>query len=106
MSKAEERYLGQLVRLGCIVCREMCNVIDFPYEPPNEQLQLTVIHHMRSGQGGAQRAEDWLTIPLCVEDHTGSHGIHGDRSRIKQLKLTEVDLLALTIELHHKTYGV
>lgn len=106
MSKAEATYLGRLARLGCIVCRAYAEVVDETYDPPNEQLQLTVIHHVRAGQGGAQRAEDWLTMPLCVYDHVDKHGIHGDKARIKALKLTEMDCLAMTIELYHRTFGV
>lgn len=106
MSKAEGQYLGKLTRLGCIVCRAMCESIDWDYEPPNEQLQLTVVHHPREGQGGAQRAQNWLGIPLCVEHHTGKTGVHANGNKIPQLKLDEMDLLALTIELYHRTYGV
>jgi hypothetical protein len=45
-----------------------------------------------------QRASHWLTVPLCVPDHTGPQGIHGDRSAMRLRKLTELDLLAGTIE--------
>ena len=102
MRNAEGEYLGKLTRLGCIVCRQMVE----SYEAPDSSLQLTIIHHPREGQGGAQRAQNWLGIPLCVPHHVGKYGLHGNGNKIPQLKLDEMDLLALTIELYHETYGV
>lgn len=55
------------------------------------------LHHVREGQGMAQRASDWLVIPLCKEHHQGKHGIHGHGFEA-MTKLTEMDLLAATIE--------
>lgn len=52
----------------------------------------------REGQGMAQRAQNWLAIPLCPSCHTGPHGFHGDRQLLKARKLDEMDLLAMTIE--------
>lgn len=101
MKAAEARYLGKLTRLGCIVCRQLWS----DYEPPDSSLQLTVIHHPREGQGGAQRAQNWLGIPLCVEHHTGPVGVHQNGNKIPALKMDEMDLLSLTIELYHATYG-
>ena len=105
MRNAEAKYLGKLTRLGCIVCRHFCYVTSQPYEAPDPSLQLTVIHHPRAGEGGAQRAQNWLGIPLCVEHHTGKSGVHNNGNQIRSLKLDEMDLLALTIELYHTTYG-
>lgn len=104
MRAAEAAYLGKLVRLGCIVCRQDAESQGITYEPPDPSLQLTVIHHFRHGEGRC-RAENWLAIPLCVPDHTGSDGIHGNKRRMQAFKLFENDLLALTIELYHATYG-
>lgn len=105
MTRDESVYLGRLTRLGCIVCREYCKLMKVVYEPPDASLQQTVIHHVRAGQGGQQRAEHMLTIPLCVADHAGKHGMHGDKGRIRFLKLTEMDVLALTLETYFDTYG-
>ena len=56
-------------------------------------------HHIREGQGMAQRADDFLAIPLCKDCHQGQHnGIHGNRAMWKVMKKTELDLLAETIE--------
>ena len=46
----------------------------------------------------AQRASNFLTIPLCQPCHTGPRGVHGDKSMMRQLKLSELDMLAWTIE--------
>ena len=61
------------------------------------------VHHIREGQGMAQRADDWLTIPLCPDCHTGKNGIHGDKTMLRIMKATELDLLADT---YRKIYGV
>lgn len=56
------------------------------------------VHHIRTGQGGAQRASDFLTIPLCPECHQGKGGIHGDKSLMRVYKKSELSMLADTIE--------
>jgi len=61
------------------------------------------VHHIREGQGLAQRADSWLTIPLCVDCHTGKNGIHGDRAMLRIMKTDELGLLAKTLEV---LYGV
>lgn len=60
-------------------------------------------HHIREGQGMAQRASDFLAIPLCPECHQGQMGVHGDRTMLRIHKLTELDLLARTIELLYES---
>lgn len=81
-TKAEKRYLDRVAGLSCAVCGA----------------EGVHIHHAREGQGMAQRAQNWLAIPLCPPCHTGSQGIHGDRRLLKARKLDEMDLLASTIE--------
>lgn len=56
------------------------------------------VHHIREGQGMSQRASDFLTIPLCPDCHQGPSGIHGNKSFMRLRKLTELDMLAATIE--------
>lgn len=58
-------------------------------------------HHARTGQGGAQRASDFLAIALCTDCHTGKTGIHGDKGRLRQANVDEMDLLADTIAAVH-----
>lgn len=82
MSKASALHLSRVAALPCCLCgTEPCEV-----------------HHIREGQGMAQRASDFLTIPLCPDCHRGSKGVHGDRSMLRLMKVTELDLLAATIE--------
>lgn len=62
------------------------------------ELDGVQLHHIRDGQGMAQRASNYLVVPLCPDCHTGRYGLHGDKSRMRARKLTELDLLAITIE--------
>lgn len=86
MSLAAKRHLTAVAEQGCALCRRMGYD-----ETPAE------IHHIREGQGMAQRAQDWLVVPLCPEHHRGTHGIHGDRSAFRNAAVDELDLLADTI---------
>lgn len=88
MTDAEERYLGRVARLGCIRCLRL------GYGETPAQ-----IHQAREGEGGQQRAPNWLAIPLLDPHHTGSRGIHENRTALLPLKADEMDdLLAWTIE--------
>lgn len=75
-------YMGRVKALPCFVCGA---------PGPSHA------HHIRTGQGGAQRASDYLTIPLCWEHHQGKTGIHGDRSAWLLRKVNELDGVADTI---------
>lgn len=85
-TQAEAAYMGRVAALGCIVCRLLGD------GPTPAQ-----VHHVREGQGAAQRAGNYCTVPLCEPHHTGPAGIHGDRSALRMLKLDEMDLLNITI---------
>lgn len=87
MSNASKRHLSRVAGLGCALCRRL-GYSDTPAE----------VHHIREGQGMAQRAQDWLTVPLCPEHHRGRSGIHGDRSAFKDARCDELDLLSDVIE--------
>jgi hypothetical protein len=89
MSNAAKRHLSRLAGLGCILCKHLGT----PGTPAE-------IHHLRDGQGAAQRGSDWTAIPLCPEHHRGASGLHGlgTRGFAARYKLEELDLLALTIE--------
>lgn len=81
-TKAEKRYMDRVAQLDCVLCG------DSPVQ----------LHHVREGQGMAQRAQNWLVIPLCPDCHQGTSGIHGNRQRLKFAKVDEMDLLSKTIE--------
>ena len=85
MRKAESAYMGRVAELPCAICGDM------PVQ----------VHHIREGQGMAQRASSYLTVPLCPSCHTGPRGVHGDKSLLRAQKLSELDLLASTIERLH-----
>lgn len=89
MSMKAKRHLSRVAGLGCILCRSL-GIPDTPAE----------IHHLREGQGAAQRGSDWLAVPLCPEHHRGGSGVHGlgVRGFAARYKLDELDLLALTLE--------
>lgn len=59
-------------------------------------------HHIREGQGMGQRASDYLAIPLCWECHQGRHGVHGDRSRMRNRQTDEIRMLGETLERLHR----
>lgn len=81
-------HLARIKAMPCVLCETLGQT----------QRSTTDAHHIRTGQGGAQRAADELAIPLCHEQcHQGPTGIHGNRSLLKIAKVTELDLLALTI---------
>lgn len=82
MRNADKRHIGRVAELPCACCG----------------VQGVQVHHIREGQGMAQRASNFLTIPLCEPYHTGPRGIHGDKSIMRTLKLSELDMLANTIE--------
>jgi hypothetical protein len=94
MSKPLKKYLNEVADLGCILC------LHLGYGPTPAQL-----HHPRNAAGGGERASDWLVIPLCPEHHTGNSGLHGlgGSGFYTRYKLTEWNLVALTIEHHHKS---
>lgn len=87
-SPAEVAHMGRVKQLRCVLCRRL----------GQPQSGISEVHHLREEQGGAQRASNWLVASLCVECHRGRRGVHGDKSRLRQAKCTEIDLLAWTLE--------
>lgn len=82
MTAATRRHMSRVAELPCALCG-------------TEPVEL---HHIREGQGMAQRASDMLVIPLCPDCHRGSKGVHGDKSLLRVVKQSELDLLAQTLE--------
>lgn len=76
--------MDRVARLSCAICG----------------VQPVEVHHIREGQGAAQRSADTLVIPLCPEHHRGASGIHGlgKRGFYTRYKKGELDLLAETLE--------
>lgn len=84
MSAAGKRHMGRVAQLPCAICGA----------------QPVEVHHIREGQGAAQRAQDTLTLPLCHAHHLGPNGLHGlgTKGFYTRYKLDELDLLAATLE--------
>lgn len=85
-TKAEKRHMARVAELGCIAC----DLLGYGQTPAQ-------VHHIREGQGMQQRAGNFLVVPLCLEHHTGSGGVHGDRSVLRQLNMGELELLDATL---------
>ena len=87
--KADKAHMDRIASVGCILCRHL----DLGQTPAQ-------LHHIREGQGMSQRASNFLVVPLCETHHTGNPGIHGlgERGFYTRYKLSELDLLAMTIE--------
>lgn len=81
--------MGRVAELGCV----LCDYLGRPGTPAE-------VHHIREGQGASQRASDYLTVPLCPACHRGPAGVHGlgTKGFYTRYKLSELDLLAMTIE--------
>lgn len=72
----EKRHLERVASLPCALCGA----------------RPVQVHHIRTGQGMAQRAPHWLTIPLCPHCHENNIAI------MRAQKTDELKLLANTIE--------
>jgi len=81
-TKAEREHMARVASLPCACCGQYG----------------VQVHHIRDGQGMSQRSSNFLTVPLCPEFHTGQYGVHGDKSRMRARKQSELDWLADTIE--------
>ena len=85
-TQAEAAYMGRVAALGCAVCR----LLGFGQTGAQ-------VHHVRSGQGMAQRAGNYCVIGLCAAHHTGTNGVHGDKGCLRAVRCSEMDLLDITI---------
>ena len=90
MSAAGSRHMERVAGLPCCVCEHM----------GRPHVYGVQVHHIREGQGAAQRADDMLTIPVCYEHHLGASGIHGLGRKwfYARYKIDELQLLAATLE--------
>ncbi len=83
MKSAERRYMNKVASLACITCRNAGRG-----ETPAQ------LHHLRFGQGMAQRASNALIVPLCKSCHDG---FHADQKKWQMQNGSELELLAQTI---------
>lgn len=85
MKKADKKHLQAVSELGCIVCRQN-GYLDTPAE----------IHHIRAGQGCAQRSNNFQVLPLChIHHRTGGWGValHAGQKTWEATNGTELELL-------------
>jgi hypothetical protein len=83
MSQAEQRHLARVASLPCCLCG--CQPVE--------------VHHILEGRIKGRRSSDFTTIPVCPDCHRGNHnGIHGAQAMLKVRKVTELELLAQTLE--------
>ncbi len=90
MSAKGKRHMERVAGLPCVLCQYV-----------NGQHRYGVqVHHIREGQGAAQRADDMLTVPLCEPHHLGPNGVHGlgRKGFYARYKIDELGLLAMTLE--------
>ena len=90
MSAAGSRHMERVAGLPCCVCEHM----------GRPHVYGVQVHHIREGQGAAQRADDMLVLPLCYDHHLGASGIHGlgRKGFYARYKIDELQLLAATLE--------
>lgn len=78
---AEKAWMSNVADLGCLICGS-----------PAE------LHHVREGQGMAQRASNYLVVPLCPVHHRDQQlGIHS-ANFYRMTRRDEMSLLAEVIE--------
>lgn len=69
------------------------------------------IHHTMFGKNRKKATEDGLVVPLCVEHHKGTYGVHGIKGHeldIKIKKISEIkwcEYYDKTIEEWVERYG-
>ena len=88
--KKVEEHLDRVGALPCVLCMHV-------HGQPKYGVH---VHHIREGQGAAQRSPDWLVVALCPACHLGPNGFHGlgKKGFYARYKLDELDLLAMTYE--------
>jgi hypothetical protein len=90
MSAKGSRHMERVAGLPCVLCKATTGQSRYGVH----------VHHIREGQGAAQRADDMLTVALCPSCHQGPNGVHGlgRKGFYARYKLDELDLLAMTLE--------
>ena len=86
MKHKDPSYLQRVRGLGCVVCEHLLGIKGTP----------AAAHHLFS----PRERSDYLTAALCHAHHQGPNGFHGlggARPFERLYKLTEPDLLSLTL---------
>jgi hypothetical protein len=90
---AEKRHMQKVAEMGCIVCSHSHGHNDTPAQ----------VHHVRARHGWG-RTSHYMTIPLCLEHHTGKTGVHSrGRDEFKEIHgFSEMEFL----EVVHSQLGI
>ena len=81
---AESAHMGRIKAMPCICCRLLMCAQEYG----------TDVHHIIVND---QPRNHWLTIPLCWGCHQGPKGVHGDKTFLRMLKMSEWTLLAFVM---------
>ena len=85
-TRSGSAHMARIKAMRCICC-ELLSM---------EQTSPTDCHHIRDDR---EARNDFLTIPLCHDGcHQGRLGVHGDRTFLRMLKMSEWGLLGKTLE--------
>lgn len=87
-------YLSRIHQLNCVVCTQM----------GMRQTDGTEAHHVESIR---DEDSDYGAVALCVDHHRGKNGVHGlgRRGFVSRYKLSDIDLVALTIKAYLKEFA-
>jgi hypothetical protein len=87
-STEEKLWLDYIHKIPCVLCTHL----------GLRQSSPTEAHHIKEGQGIAQRASHFLTLALCTDHHTGSNGLHGlgTKGFYLRYKMDEIEVLGMT----------
>jgi hypothetical protein len=93
VKKAEREHVNRVASLGCVAC----------YVQSGEWFTPGEIHHIREGQGAAQRAGWFEVICLCPSHHRNSEkpankiAVHAAYKTFTATYGSERELLTLTL---------
>jgi Recombination enhancement, RecA-dependent nuclease len=78
-------HMAKIASMPCICCKLLSM----------EQSTGSEVHHIRAER---EPRNDFLTIPLCEGCHRERLGVHGDKTYLRMLKMSEWGLLAEVIK--------
>jgi hypothetical protein len=86
-----KRHMHRVAQVPCVLCAHM-GLGDTPAQ----------VHHMKYGSGASDKKSDFLTIALCPRHHLVEYpeSVHAlkEHGLYLRYKLSELDLLAMTLE--------
>ena len=88
MNAAAERHQARVRQLPCVPCLLIFGTLHNCEE----------LHHPESVR---DELSEFLVVPICIEMHKGTNGIHGLHRRgfERRYRISDLDMLAKTTEL-------